>query len=252
MLTKRLRIIAGPNGSGKSTLFSSLCQEVNEATGKPIRVGYFINADNIEKELQEKRFLNFENYQLSVIPDQWASFLNSSSFFTKIDLHLFKSAIIIKNNLLQVLKPLEIPGGYIGALIADFLRHQLLLSGQTYSFETVMSHPSKLVEISLAKDLGYKTYLYFIATTAPAINVSRVKNRISKAGHGVPESSIINRYPKSLDNLAGATAIVDKAYFFDNSSDLKMIATKEGEDLNILQEELPQWFITHVIHKFFP
>ncbi|PSL49318.1 putative ABC-type ATPase [Chitinophaga niastensis] len=247
-----MRIIGGPNGSGKSTLFTSLRQEINEITGKPIRVGYFINADNLEKDLQEKRFLNFEDYQLSIVPNQWEAFLNKSSFFAKINMSLFKDAVSVKNNLLQLLTPYDVPGGYIGALIADFLRNQLLLSGQTYSFETVMSHPSKLDEIKHAKTLGYKTYLYFIATTTPAINISRVKNRISKAGHAVPEKSIISRYPKSLDNLAGATALVDKAYFFDNSNDLKMIATKEGEDLNILQEQLPQWFIENVIHKFFP
>lgn len=247
-----MRVIAGPNGSGTSTLFNSLCQEVNEVTGKPLRTGYFINADNLEKELEEKRFLNFENYQLSVFPDQWNLFLSKSSFFEKLDLDLFKSAVLVKDNLLQILEPLAIPGGYIGALIADFLRNQLITSGQTFSFETVMSHPSKLAEISHAKDLGYKTYLYFIATTAPAINVSRVQNRISKSGHYVPESSIVSRYPKSLDNLAKATLMVDKAYFFDNSSDLKMIATKDGEDLNILDDQLPQWFITHVIQKLFP
>lgn len=43
---KRLRVFAGPNGSGKSTLFDEFSKRYNS--------GYFINADVIEKKLQEK------------------------------------------------------------------------------------------------------------------------------------------------------------------------------------------------------
>lgn len=46
---KRLRIFAGPNGSGKSTLFTTIAEQ--------FRVGHFINADDIEKEIATKGFI---------------------------------------------------------------------------------------------------------------------------------------------------------------------------------------------------
>ena len=40
-----------------------------------------------------------------------------------------------------------------------------------------MSHPSKVALLENAQRAGYRTYLYYIATDDPAINVSRVANR---------------------------------------------------------------------------
>ena len=40
---KRLRVFAGPNGSGKSTLFDEFKKKYDP--------GYFINADELEKQL---------------------------------------------------------------------------------------------------------------------------------------------------------------------------------------------------------
>ena len=47
---KRLRVFAGPNGSGKSTLFDEFSKRYNSC--------YFINADVIEKKLQEKSLID--------------------------------------------------------------------------------------------------------------------------------------------------------------------------------------------------
>ncbi|MBR3951974.1 MAG: hypothetical protein IKJ79_08760 [Bacteroidaceae bacterium] len=46
MASKRLRIFAGPNGSGKSTIFAYI--------DKKIGCPYFVNADEINKDLTQK------------------------------------------------------------------------------------------------------------------------------------------------------------------------------------------------------
>jgi predicted ABC-type ATPase len=50
METKRLRIFAGPNGSGKSSLYSYLISQ------HYFNSYYYINADDIAKELPTKGF----------------------------------------------------------------------------------------------------------------------------------------------------------------------------------------------------
>ena len=48
------------------------------------------------------------------------------------------------------------------------------------------------------------SYLYYIATSDPYINISRVKNRVILKGHDVPEDKITNRYYRSLGFLKEA------------------------------------------------
>ena len=50
-----------------------------------------------------------------------------------------------------------------------------------------MSHISKVEFLREAKRQGYKTYLYYVSTVDPQINIARVKYRVSVGGHPVPE-----------------------------------------------------------------
>ena len=74
----------------------------------------------------------------------------------------------------------------------------------SFTYETVMSHISKVELLNYAKLKGFRTYLYYIATDDPEINISRVKNRVNLGGHNVPENLIIDRYHRSLDLLINA------------------------------------------------
>ena len=62
---------------------------------------------------------------------------------------------------------------------------KLLKVRQTFTFETVMSHPGKVALLQQAQQAGYRTYLYYVATDDPEINVSRVANRVALKGHDV-------------------------------------------------------------------
>ena len=86
---------------------------------------------------------------------------------------------------------------YIAADIANFLREALLDAGVSFSYETVMSHVSKVEFLKKAKANNYKIYLYFIATEDPEININRVKIRIAQKGHSVNPETIKRRYFKA-------------------------------------------------------
>jgi len=58
--------------------------------------------------------------------------------------------------------------------------------------------------LAQAQRVGYRTYLYFIATDDPEINISRVRNSVKLGGHSVPEDRIAPRYGRSLDLLMEA------------------------------------------------
>lgn len=67
---------------------------------------------------------------------------------------------------------------YLAAWVAELLRRNLLLAQQTLTFEAIMSHPSKLEFLREARALGYRAYLYFVATNDPNLNVARVRRRV--------------------------------------------------------------------------
>ncbi|MDR8393367.1 zeta toxin family protein [Aliifodinibius sp. S!AR15-10] len=140
---------------------------------------------------------------------------------------------------------------YSVALMADFIRYMLIEQEQTFSFETVMSHPGKIDFLQVAKKSGYKTYLYFIATDDPEINISRVNNRVQKGGHPVPKEKITERYERSLNLLYKALKVADRAYILDNSKRRSSVLfEKKNDGKGYLQvENYPRWFEKAVIEK---
>ena len=81
-----------------------------------------------------------------------------------------------------------------------------------------MSHESKVEFLKRAQQLGYKTYLYFITTEDPTINVNRVQYREAQGGHSVPINKIIDRYERSMNLLIDAIENANRAFLFDNST----------------------------------
>ena len=140
---------------------------------------------------------------------------------------------------------------YFASAAGDFLRQKLLQQRAAFTFETVMSHPSKVVVLEQAQKLGYRTYLYYIATEDPEINLSRVRSRVKRGGHPVPEDKIASRYHRSLDLLMDAIRYANRAYIFDNSTentDRAWVAEiTDGRVLEIKTDQMPAWFKRAVV-----
>lgn len=96
-------------------------------------------------------------------------------------------------------------------------RNECIKYGKDLIFETVLSAPDKIEFIKKAKNAGYFIRLFFVGTDSPAINASRIANRVMQGGHDVPISKIISRYSKSIINCSLAINLVDRAYIYDNS-----------------------------------
>lgn len=239
---KRLRVFAGPNGSGKSTLFDEVAKQFN--------TGVFVNSDLIEKELSETGFINIERFKLLLTQKDWDIFCKTASAKSLIEKAQHQIDIYIRENV--IVNKSRNTLSYAAALITTFIREKLLENNQSFSFETVMSHISKVNEIRSAKERGYKTYLYFVCLDDPELNLSRVQNRIEKGGHAVDTEKITSRYTRALENLLPAIKIADRAFLFDNSGKImKLIAEANNQQLEILfaQKDLPNWFINYVINK---
>jgi len=75
METKRMRVFAGPNGSGKSTSLKGILGE------KEIKLGVYINADDIESELNaHSNVLDLIPFEVSPSTEEIQKFFKNSAF----------------------------------------------------------------------------------------------------------------------------------------------------------------------------
>lgn len=232
--TKRLRIIAGPNGSGKSTLVEQLKQRDD------IHLGDVLNADVLLVALK-----NQSVYQTDSTFDfqSLLSFVKSSTYTPAVKNHFFDHSIYMKENGLYF-SPQTITPEII-AVFTEYLKEHFLAQECSFSFETVFSHPSKIDFIRRAFENGYRTYLYFVATEDPNINIERVTNRVKQGGHDVPVEKICSRYNSALNNIVPTIPYLSRGYFFDNSTqDMQFCLEYDANEPKIIKQHvdnLPFW-----------
>ncbi len=107
---------------------------------------------------------------------------------------------------------------YAMSVLVDYLRNTLIDRGESFSFETVFSHPSKLEFMKRARELGYRIYLYFVCVESVELCLARVAVRVAQGGHDVPSDKVLKRYEQCLKLLRDAVLIADRTYLFDNST----------------------------------
>lgn len=243
----RLRVLAGPNGSGKSTIKSEL---------KPQWIGIFVNADEMERDLKASGgFLQLRTLgvtgEASVVLKRIKKSLKTFGLEKRLDLPSLLADIKLDEALV-----LWVPGpydSYLAATLAEAVRQELLEEGRTFTFETVMSHPSKIEFMREARARGYRVYLYFVATDDPAINIDRVHRRVLQGGHPVVEEKVIDRYHRSIALMTEACEVAHRAYIFDNSgSKHKLLAeVTDFDEIRLEASVLNPWFLDTELWKSF-
>lgn len=130
---------------------------------------------------------------------------------------------------------------YEASAIAARHRDECIRNGDSFAFETVMSHPSKLALLEKAKDAGFDITLVFISTKDPRYNVARVQDRVAKGGHDVPENKIISRYYRTHAYLPIAISLAHRAYIFDNTITPQLGAVLSEGEIVEQNQDSPQW-----------
>ena len=133
------------------------------------------------------------------------------------------------------------------ARYATDLRYKCLNEKRDFVFETVFSSDEKLEFLRKAHESGFFIRFFFVCTSNPKINVSRITKRYLEGGHEVPISKIISRYYKSYVNATKAISFVDRAYIYDNSVEDQLpqllFRMTEGKVFKQYTDDIPEWAI---------
>lgn len=106
---------------------------------------------------------------------------------------------------------------YLAAKLAEQMRRNLLLTGTSFCFETVYSHPSKIDFVAQAKALGYEVVMVMIHLQSSELNRARVAERIAEGGHAVPDEKVVSRIPRTLKHVRTSIPLCDRVQVYDNS-----------------------------------
>ena len=234
-MVKRFRMVAGPNGSGKSTLVKRLQDDYK------VNFYTFVNADDILAQVLKT---GAYSPKFPVSKAELVKYAEESTYGEEVKAVYRSEAIRVDGDCVRFEK--SAINSYTIALFANFLQDRFLDRGESFSQETVFSHPSKVAALRRAFESGYRTYLYFVATANPKINKCRVENRRAQGGHDVPSDKIFTRYPRSIAQLKESLPYLSRAYVFDNSSaEMLFLGEYEKDDgwfFNQPIDSLPTWF----------
>lgn len=103
-----------------------------------------------------------------------------------------------------------------GKILLEELERHIDLR-EDFAFETTLAGFGYLPRILRWRENNWNVVLYYLYIPSPNFSLERVKQRVSRGGHGIPEKDIFRRYPRSLANLFTYSNVCDMTLCFDNS-----------------------------------
>jgi predicted ABC-type ATPase len=112
---------------------------------------------------------------------------------------------------------------------------------QTVGVETVLSTDKYRQLVLSAKARSFEVRLIYVLLRSAELNIERVKMRVAKGGHDVPEDKIIERRERSLAQLPWFLDQADQAWLYDNSdASPRLMGTKNKGVIELDRAALPE------------
>lgn len=123
---------------------------------------------------------------------------------------------------------------------------------QTYAFETTLGGNTITRLLIEAAKAGIKVKIWYAGLESVELNLARVKARVGKGGHDIPEADIRKRWDSSRRNLIKLLPHLDSLRLHDNSADAdpkngtpprpELLLHVEGKIIvGMASREAPQW-----------
>lgn len=111
---------------------------------------------------------------------------------------------------------------------------------QTVGVETVLSTGKYRPLVERARALGFEIRLLYVTLRTADMNVERVRLRVAKGGHDVPENRIRERRGRSFAQLPWFLSRADFALIYDNSDAAPVLIGRKQASLIELSRDAPE------------
>lgn len=141
-------------------------------------------------------------------------------------------------NISDVLKAGKIAVG----LIKKYIENE-----ESFNQETTLCGKSILKNIQRAKEKGYFIEMHYVGVDNVDIAKKRVKERVSKGGHGISEKDIEKRYVETFKNFNKIFKQCDLIACYDNTVQFRRFAIFRQGEIVRLSRYVPDWFQNNII-----
>lgn len=108
--------------------------------------------------------------------------------------------------------------------------------------ETTLSGRKTLHTIKKARAQGYDIRMYYIAVSSAEESIKRIKNRVEKGGHDIPEELVRSRFANRFDDLIKVMGFCNSIEFFDNENGFVNVGRYNNGAIVADGNNQPRWF----------
>jgi predicted ABC-type ATPase len=89
--------------------------------------------------------------------------------------------------------------------------------GEDFAFETTLGGATIATLLGRALDAGLEVVVRYIGLDSPERHLARVRSRVARGGHDIPEAMIRERYRRSREHLVALLPRLTSLVVYDNS-----------------------------------
>ena len=132
---------------------------------------------------------------------------------------------------------------YEGGKLAVQRIETALADGVNFTQETTLSggYPKRLCR--RAKEAGYFIRLYYIGLNTSQESLRRIRNRVERGGHDIPQWVVDARFSHRFKDVAKILPYCDEARFFDNENGFVLVAEYRNGRLLPVGNHRPAWLV---------
>ncbi len=103
--------------------------------------------------------------------------------------------------------------------IGKELLEEAIAQKRDYRFETTLGGRSIARLLQTAAREGHQLHIWFCGLESPELHLRRVRSRVSRGGHDIPEEKIRERWNSSRENLIRLLPALHHLRLYDNSTE---------------------------------
>lgn len=103
--------------------------------------------------------------------------------------------------------------------IGKSLLEQAIAEKRDYRFETTLGGRSIAKLLHAAAKAGHQLHIWFCGLESPELHLRRVRSRVTRGGHDIPEEKIRERWNSSRENLIRLLPSIHHLRVYDNSTE---------------------------------
>lgn len=149
------------------------------------------------------------------------------------------------------LSPLSPAAGAIRAarlLLAEW--EALAETKESFGFETTLSGKAYVARLFRAREQGYRINIYYLWVPKVGITLFRIRQRVAKGGHDVPQADAKRRFHPSLENFFRLyLPLADEALLFDASMRSPKLVAEIGKGRQTIINPVAYEQIRHAHQK---